>query len=126
MLTIAHLLRIVGEVSHPSATPRCRTLCAKSVKRVFRIEEKVVVIRTSSVHPPPAANQILGGGDPLRELKLETSFEKTTGDDAAALEHQFCFRTQKDRAYLQHPACGRQPDGGAPRLSWSLHEFPVP
>jgi hypothetical protein len=66
---------------------------------------------------PPAANQILCGGSPLRELKLETSFDKTTGDDTAALEDQFRFGAQKESPYLQHPACGRQPDGLAPRLS---------
>ncbi len=34
----------------------------------------------------PAANQILCGERPARELKLETSRDKTTGDNAAALE----------------------------------------
>src|SRR5436305_13995509 len=58
----------------------------------------------------PAPNQMLCGAFPLRELKLETSFDKTTGDNAAALEHQFRFGAQKKGTYLQHPACSRQPD----------------
>src|SRR2546426_6767298 len=58
----------------------------------------------------PAPNQMLCGAFPLRELKLETSFDKTTGDNAAALEHQFRFGAQKTGTYLQHPACSRQPD----------------
>jgi hypothetical protein len=48
----------------------------------------------------PAPNQMLCGAFPLRELKLETSFDKTTGDNAAALEDQFRFGAQKKGAYL--------------------------
>jgi hypothetical protein len=58
----------------------------------------------------PAPNQMLCGAFPLRKLKLETSFGKTTGDNTAALEHQFRFGAQKNGSYLQHPACSRQPD----------------
>ena len=65
----------------------------------------------------PAVNQILRSGGPFGELKLETSIHKTTGDDAAALEHQFGFGAQEERAYFQHPACGRQPNACAPCLS---------
>src|ERR1700716_3379682 len=68
LLVKFHIRQLRPDVEH---------LCGKSAKRGFRIEEKVVVIRTSSVRRTPAANQILRGGDPLRELKLETSFEKT-------------------------------------------------
>lgn len=48
----------------------------------------------------PAPNQMLCGAFPLRELKLETGFDKTTGDDAAALKHQFGFGAQKKSTYL--------------------------
>ena len=58
----------------------------------------------------PAPNQMLCGAFPLRELKLETSFDKTAGNNASALEHQFRFGAQKKSTYLQHPACSRQPD----------------
>jgi hypothetical protein len=58
----------------------------------------------------PSPNQMLRGAFPLRELKLETRFDQTTGDNAAALEHEFRFRAQKNGSYLQHPACSRQPD----------------
>jgi len=43
-----------------------------------RIEERVVVIRTSGCRML-AINQILYGGSPLRELKFEPSFDRAAG-----------------------------------------------
>src|SRR5215471_9326328 len=83
-------------------------------RRVIRIRNPVI---SKSKEPlltltgrTPAPNQMLCGAFPLRELKLETSFDKTTGDNAAALEHQFRFGAQQKGSYLQHPACSMQPD----------------
>src|SRR5215469_11933887 len=86
-------------------------------RRVIRIRTPVLCKLAVGKEPlltligrTPAPNQMLCGAFPLRELKLETSFDKTTGDNAAALEHQFRFGAQKKGSYLQHPACSRQPD----------------
>jgi hypothetical protein len=40
---------------------------------------------------PPADHQILCGNRPIGKLKLKTSFEKATGNDASTLENQLSF-----------------------------------
>lgn len=56
---------------------------------------------------------------------MEACFNETTGDDTAALEHEFRLSAKEERADFQHPFCGRQPNACAPRFPKSLHEVPI-
>jgi hypothetical protein len=80
------------------------------IRRAVEPGRGVLSLFLTLIGRTPAPNQMLCGALPLRELKLETSFGKTTGDNAAALEHQFRFGAHKKGSYLQHPACSGQPD----------------
>ena len=69
--------------------------------------------------------QIECGIPPIRVLELETMLEQSGGNNAAALQNEFGFRTHEDGTDLQHPfLCGKaEPD--AARLTKYLHEVCV-
>ncbi len=64
-------------------------------------------------------------GRPSRVLELETMLEQSGGNDAAAFQNEFGFRTHEDCADLQHPCSCREAEPDAARLTKYLHEVCV-
>ena len=58
-------------------------------------------------------------------MELESSVEKTAGNNLATFEDQFGFCAQKKGADFEHPPCGGQTDTCAPCLTKDMHEVAV-
>src|SRR5262249_12711293 len=74
---------------------------------------------------PPAMHQIPRSVRPIGKLKFEPGPEQASWHYAPALQNQFCLRTKKNGANLEHPFCGWKPDWSTPSRGESAHEVRV-
>src|SRR3954465_2122169 len=73
----------------------------------------------------PFLAKLPSGVAPKREMKCETLLEESSRNDTAALQDQFGFSSQKDRADFQHPrGCGKA-KADTPRRPQLAHELGI-
>ena len=81
-------------------------------------------------HTPGRGRPTTDGTDRMRHpanpvLENETMLEQSGGNNAAALENEFSFRTHEDHTDLDHPFLCREVKPDATHLTEDLHELCV-